>query len=131
MELNVTAAFRAIDPGMIFNSPANLGADAAKITWDNAMRAAADAGPLHTAEQREAFRQYVRGFGAWNADEIAAWTPLELNALALQCLAAEMREGGLDTGGTWEEYAALSQTGQCSGALFRGGDGQIYFSMEG
>lgn len=114
MELNITEVFNSIAPDMLSNGVANIGADAAAITWRNAMSAATGMQPLDSAAKREAFRRYLRGFGAWTADEISAYTPLELNALLLQCIAADMREGGLDGD---------------SGRLFRGDDGQIYYYL--
>ena len=131
MELNITEAFNAIIPRQLSGSQAELGYAAGEITWNNAMAAATGMKPLDTAAKREAFRRYVKGFAAWDDAEISAWTPLELNALALQCIAAEMREGGLDDGATWEEYEEMSHAGQCAGNLFRGDDGAIYYYLGG
>ncbi len=78
-------------------------------------------------------REYAAGFGAWDDDEIAAWDAGECNALFVQLVSGDMREAGMDEGDLedfdWEEYEHHANVGQISGNIYRGDDGQIYYSL--
>ena len=135
MELNITEVFNAIAPMDYSASVAEIGANAGADTW----RAAVDDSPdymlLDTEEKREAFKDHIRGFGAWSDEEVAAWSDVELNALFLQMIAGDMREAGLHAGMTteeWAEYLEAAEAGQCDGNIFggpRSTDGQIYYYL--
>ena len=135
MELNITEVFNAIAPLDYSASVAEIGANAGADTW----RAAVDDSPdymlLDTEEKREAFREHIKGFGAWDAKEIAAWTDIELNALFLQMIAGDMREADLYAGMTaadWAEYQEAVDNGQVRGRIFGGPlstDGEIYYYL--
>lgn len=126
MELNITEFYNTA--GMIDYSAsvAEIGANAGKDTWEAACTDSNDYMILDDEEKREAFRQYVKGFGAWDDSEIAAWSDVELNALLLQMVAGDVRESCLGDGCTWEEYQTQSEQGQVSGRLFPN-DGQVYY----
>lgn len=125
MELNITEFFNTARPAYYSASAAELGDDAGAITWANAVDAA-DQWPdwLNTEDKREEFRTYVRTFGAWTGEEIAAWTDEGLTALLIQFIAGDIRE---QDGKTWPEYLADSEAGCVSGNLYRGDDGEIYY----
>jgi hypothetical protein len=126
MEINITQFFNDCNPCNYSASVMELGQNAGKVTWNNALYA--DLTLLDTPEKLQAMRDWARASGGWNTEEIAAWSDNELNALFIQLIAGDMRENGSDS---WPEYEALSQAGQVSGCLFEGVDGEIYYQLEG
>lgn len=70
-----------------------------------------------------AFRDHMRGYGAWDDSEIDAWTNRECNALLIQMVSGDAREaerlcpgdglGDID----WTAYEALAHAGTISGRL--------------
>jgi len=111
---------------------AERGKNAGAETWRNAKDEGASSPLLTTPEQIEALRAYVKDFGAWSDEEIAAWSDVECNALFIQLIAGDMREAGLDNDpdeSDWQEYQARAETGNCSGNIFRANDGTIYFDL--
>lgn len=76
-------------------SVAEIGEGAGRITWGNAI----NNGPqlLVSKDQRAAFREYLGTFGAWDRDEIDAFSDAELNALLVQRVAGDIREAGADS----------------------------------
>ena len=66
------------------HSAAEGGQNAGRETW-KASLAAAEATPLlDTPEKLQAMRDFALSSGGWDAEEVAAWTPQEVNALFLQ-----------------------------------------------
>ena len=130
MEINISRFFEGVDASEFSASVAELGQDAGKITWDNA-RSYANERPLLTSDaELNALRDHMRGFGAWEDDEIAGWDKDECNALLVQLISGDIREAGLDTNEPdWQEYEEGSQAGQYSGRMFCGVDGQIYYYL--
>lgn len=123
MEINITKFFNEAAPMDYSASVAEIGNDAGPSTWSASNEDSHDYFMLDTDEKREAFRNHVKGFGAWSDEEIAAWTDTELNALFIQLVSGDMREAGLHAGMTiedWQEYQRLSEEGQCSGNIFGG-----------
>jgi hypothetical protein len=57
---------------------------------------------LKDDDARDAARHWLKGFGAWTEDEIAAWSDDELNALVVQFVAGSIRE--MEAYDTPEEY---------------------------
>ena len=129
MEINITQFYNDANPATYSASVAELGDNAGRITWDNAVqRSALGSMLLDTPDKLEAMRAWAKSSGGWNDAEIAAWSDVELNALFIQLVSGDMREKG-DM--SWEEYQALSEAGTVSGALFEGVDGDIYYVLEG
>ena len=127
-EIDVTDFFTTASPRDYSASAAELGQDAGRITWGHACQDAPDYPHLDTEEKREAFREHIRGLGAWDDAEIASRSETELGALFLQCVAGDIREAGLDTEAPdWAEYQAGAESGQYSGRLCCGADGRIYY----
>ena len=128
MEIEVTDFFNQAAPMDYSASVAEIGQDAGAVTWRHACEDAPDYPLLDTEEKRDAFRDHIRGFGAWDDAEIASWSDTELGALLLQCIAGDIREAGLDTEAPdWSEYQAGAEAGQYSGRLFCGEDGRVYY----
>lgn len=134
MELNITAFFRGACPRDYFASIAEIGADAGRATWQAACDDSEDWPILDSDDKREAFRRFVRSSGGWTESEIRAWSDSELNALCLQWIAGDMREGGIGPDSTpedWAEYETRAESGQCSGSIYRGDSGAVYWYCEG
>jgi hypothetical protein len=131
MEIDITTLTTEADMFEFSASMAERGMNAGPETWANA-KAEAEARPILSDDQLPEFRDYMRGFGAWDADEINAWDATECNALFVQFVAGDLREaeslcpgdgpGGID----WEAYAKLAEEGTCSGRIYPGDDGKIY-----
>lgn len=134
MDLNITQL--ADVPCFAFShSAAEGGRDAGRNTWQSAM-----AGPrplLSTPEEFQTVRDYFRAFGAWDDQEIAAWSENEIQALLLQFIAGEVRDSPAIGGGQadclseidWEEFQLQSEAGSVSGNLFRGDAGKYYVGL--
>lgn len=126
MELDVTHMVEnADDMPELFGSVAELGQNAAKYTWNNAKAYAEDKPLLTNDDMRDNAREFLKGFGAWEAEEIAAWTDTELNALIVQFIAGDIRE--MEAFDSEEEYREASENGQVSGRLGKGDNGRWYF----
>lgn len=89
MELDITALLEK-DLFPFSHSAHEGGENAGRNAWDNAKEE--NLSLLDTDEKREAFRDYVKTFGAWEEKEILAWDDVELNALLLQIIAGDVRE---------------------------------------
>ena len=111
------------------------GENAGQNTWNAAKEAGKDSPILQTPEQLQALRDYVKGFGAWEDEEIAAWDDAECNALFLQLVSGDVREAGWDSldEAEWDDEGVLidSHTGERSEncTVCRGDDGNFYFSL--
>lgn len=90
MELNITAFVREQDMFDFSHSAAEGGHTAGTDTW----RAAIAASPTYmfvNDATRDDIRDWVAEFGAWDRDEIDAWSDVELDALLLQFAAGDVR----------------------------------------
>ena len=132
MDINITHFFNTAAPMDYFASIAEIGEGAGRATWGAAVEDSPVYMMLDTAERRDAVRAYLAGFGGWTGEEVAAWSDTELNALFIQLIAGDMREGDLVpdmTAGAWAEYEALAQAGQCAGTMYRATDGEVYYAL--
>lgn len=122
-DIDITDFFNNAAPMDYSASPCEIGQNAAADTWRAACDDSEDYMMLSTPELREEFRDYVKGFGAWDEEEIAAWTDLELNALFIQMVAGDMREGDLEPESdseAWESYRRRAEEGSISGRIWHG-----------
>lgn len=131
MEIDISEFFRTENHEDFSASAMEKGPQAGRLTWAAAMQAAAEPGPmLDTEDKLQALRDYVRGFGAWDAEAIAAWTPEECNALFIQLVAGDIRESGIDTlEPDWATYQEDVESGRFSGNFYPGDDGRIWYSL--
>lgn len=122
------------DAGQFAASRAELGDNAGRITWQNACNAV-DQIKLTPEEIQEA-KDYIRTWGAWEDEEIDAWTDDETKALIIQSAAGDYREAescwsdelnDIDWDG---EYQKRAEAGRVSGNLFMA-DGKLYLSFCG
>ena len=134
IEINITRFVR--NAGMIdyFASVAEIGANAGPATWRRACEDSPEYTMLATDDQREAYRAHILAYGAWEPEEIAAWSDGEINALLMQEIAGDVREieslcGGIPGSPEFDaqEYESLTYDGTLSGRLFVGSDGEIYY----
>jgi hypothetical protein len=91
--------FAYTEPWDCSNSVANMGDQAGRVTWANALKVAEDheswlLTPL--APACEAVRCWAEDTGAWYAAEREAWTEVECLALLVQSVAGDLREIGAD-----------------------------------
>lgn len=134
MELDITAFVRGeAEPFDFSRSAAEWGPDAGLSSWRNAI-AQAEASPLLTTpEHFDAMRDFIKGFGAWDADEIAAISDADLNAMLIQFISGDMRESGMDACDPddfdWAEYERRAEEGQIFARIYRGDDARIYFYL--
>lgn len=130
MDINITRFFREADPFEFSASRAERGQNAGAETWANAKREGEESPLLTTPEQIDALRDYVKDFGAWSDEEIAAWSDTECNALFIQLVSGDIREAGLDTDSPdWAQYQKDSEKGRIAGNLYPGDDGEVYYSI--
>jgi hypothetical protein len=127
MEIDITEFFRNAAPRDYSASAAELGQDAGRITWNHAIEDSPDYMLIDSDEKREAFRAFVDGFGAWSAEEIAAWSDIELNALCLQWIAGDMREGGMRADWSADDWKEYESDDSISHNIFLADDGKVYF----
>lgn len=121
------------DCGQLSGSIAELGNNAGRITWNNAMQAAESAWPDMTAEQIQSLKDYFGEIGAWDDEEREAWSDTETKALLIQMIAGDIREAesccwdddkdGID----WEQYNLKAENGRLCGRMYLGDDGRCYY----
>lgn len=130
MEINITGFFYSGQAHLYSASAAELGENAGKITWANALAYANKHRMLDTEDQFEAFTAFVKDTGGWTQEEISHWNNHELNALFVQFVAGDIREGGLSAPHQdWEQYQADCETGLVSGRIFKSEDNQVFYDI--
>lgn len=135
MEINITKFFNESDAHEYSGSRMERGDNAAQETWSNAVSAASDSALLKTKEELQAMRDWAKSSGGWDAEEIAAWSDTEVNALFIQFVSSEIRQieslCSDDNGETdWEEYEKQANAGRISGNIFKAISGDIYYSLD-
>jgi hypothetical protein len=127
LEINITHMVEdAEEMPMLSGSCAELGSNAGKITWRNSLEYA-EGKPLLQPDQIQEVKDYFAEFGAWDAEEIAAWTDAEVQALAVQWVAGTIRE--MEYYDSYDEYQKAAEEGRADGMIFQtGGQWYFYFS---
>ena len=130
MEINITDFFYTGQAHLYSASKVELGENAGKLTWLNALGYANKHRMLDTEDQLEAFRQFVKETGGWTQEEMSHWTNHELNALFVQFVAGDMREARLDTPlPDWEQYEIDAMEGRVSSRFFKSEDNQVFYDI--
>lgn len=131
MEINITRFVDEACPRDYSASVAEIGASAGPDTWRAACDDSDDYGFLSTAEELQSFREWLKPFGAWDAEEIAAFSDNELRALFTQWVSGDMRECGIEDGCNWADIVARQSEGQAPSNIWRNdGTGEVFFSLE-
>ena len=135
MELDITDFVRNADPCEFSASRAEIGNDAAKITWNATLQEAANT-QFITADNRDELERWVQEFGAWEQADITAWSFDECNALLIQFISGNLREleslcfsASGEHGINWRKAGILADKGTISGNIYKGDDGRLYFYM--
>jgi len=89
MEINITELID-IDLMQFSASPAEIGQNAGRITWENALKS--DICLIKNKEELRTCKDYLKEFGAWEESEIEEWGLNETNALILQMVSGDLRE---------------------------------------
>ena len=130
MEINITDFFYTGQAHLYSASKVELGEDAGKLTWLNALAYANKHRMLETEEQLEAFMAFVKDTGGWTQEEISHWTNHELNALFVQFVAGDIREAGLDKPHPdWEQYEIDAMEGRVSSRFFMSDNNQVFYDI--
>ena len=105
----------------------------AQDAWSTALAFAAKHPVLNTPQAQGAMRTHLLGDGAWEGEEIADMTAIELTALLVQLIAGDMHEGGLNaesTEGDWARYEQDGHDGRVPSNLYRADyDGRFYYDF--
>lgn len=125
MEIDITDFFNQCAPMDYSASRAEIGDSAGAMTWRAAMDDSEDHPLIATDDEREEFRAHIKGFGAWDSNEIAAMSHQELNALMIQMVAGDMRECGLDV--EEPDWVAYEENCTAASRIFLGDDGRVYY----
>ncbi len=135
LELNVTAFVTSANPRDFSGSIATHGKNAAKETYGAALEEAGESPLVSDPKDLEQVRAWLKAFGAWEPEEIAAWSPVELNALLIQYISGDLNEaqtlhpgdgpGGID----WDSYREDQESGRCSSMLFLAAGDKVYASI--
>jgi hypothetical protein len=138
MEIDVTE----IVQGMVVDTPRFISGSflgtwpdpdtRAQDAWGAALSFASKHPVLNHREDIAAMRAHLLGYGAWEGEEIANMTAIELTALLVQLIAGDMHEGGLhaaSTEGDWAEYEVDGIAGRVPWNLSRGDDGRFYYDL--
>ena len=128
MKIDITDWIAQTDPSMLSGSVAELGPRAGKITWQNSCDAVSEFNPLPDADALQEFREWLKPWGAWDDDEIAAMSDDHLRALCLQWIAGDWRECFEDQEPNWEDYQIRAESGSCPSSFYES-DGRIYWDM--
>lgn len=125
MELDVTHMVEDADNMIALSgSRAEHGENASRITWANSMLYGHIYPLLKTDDERDAARAHFKEYGAWTADEIDKWSEDELQGMACQEVAAQIRQMACAT--DYEDYQRLSEAGIVSGRLHRDDHGKWF-----
>lgn len=138
MEIDITDLFQALAETnlMLFSaSVAEMGEDVGSHTWANCMDRADpeqdDYIELLDDDGLQALRNHCRGFGAWDEEDIDAWSTQECEAIFIQLIVGDMREARLDPEDPdWEAYEKFCENQ--GGRLFGGPmstDGRVYYHL--
>jgi hypothetical protein len=122
MELNITRLVN-VDLMNYSASIAEIGDDAGKVTWNNALES--EIILVFTPEQIAEAKDYFRDFGAWEDEEIDGWSAQETNALVLQFVAGDLREYlEAKAGDDFEQWNENH-----GGRIFETEDGQYWYYL--
>lgn len=122
MEINITMFYNNTCPKDYSASAAEIGQNAAADTWQAALDDSEDYMMLDDDDKRQAFREFLREFGAWDDVDMG---DVALNALLIQFISGDIRAAGLDKGVTWAQYEASENAAR----LYKCHGGEVYYHI--
>lgn len=135
LEIDITDYVYDVEHSEISGSVAELGYDAAAITWRNSQEVARGVPFLATTAECDTARDWLAEFGAWEGEELCAMSDDDIRALVAQFVSGDVREaqllapgdgfGGID----WQELEQMQAAGTCAGYMGLGDNGRIYYSL--
>jgi hypothetical protein len=139
-EINITALIENPDfcPSDFSASIAEIGNNAGPDTWRACVEWVADS-PVVSPDALDCVRDYMKSSGGWNSEEISAMRDNELQALALQIIAGDLRNGfrlrfgvvpavsALD----WPAYQQGAEQGRWNSTFCRDDEGQVFAMIGG
>lgn len=131
MDINISILIESeFSPHDVYGSVMAHGEDVADITWSAALEYAEVLPNFFDTEEKEAaFRQHVEDMGFGSYDDLDTWGLMDLAALFLQLVAAEMVEAGFDPQNP--DWDLLANHEGCH--IFGGHhstDGEAYYALE-
>lgn len=139
-ELNITALLQNPDfcPSDFSASAAEIGNGAGPDTWRACVEWVTDS-PIFPPDELDSVRDYMRASGGWNDDEIHAMRDNELQALALQIIAGDLREGfrlkygfvPAESELDWPVYQVGAESGRWNSTFYRDDAGQVFATIGG
>lgn len=130
MEINITPFFYQGQAHLYSASAAELGENAGRITWLNALKVSSTYRFLDTLEKRSAFREFLVDTGGWTPSEVFSFNLQELNAILIQLVAEDIRESSLDVPfPSWTLHKEACEDGMISSRLFKSEDNQVYYDI--
>ena len=132
MDIDVTDFLASTDCGLLSGSVTELGPNAGRITWANSINATKKFNPLPDADALQEFRDWLKPWGGWSEEEIAAMSDDHLRALCAQWIASDWREcfDCDPDGADWSEYEIRASEGNCPSSFYRDDTGRIFWQME-
>ena len=132
MDIDVTDFLASTDCSLLSGSVAELGPSAGRITWANSTEATKGFNPLPDADALQEFRDWLKPWGGWSEEEIAAMSDEHLRALCAQWIASDWREcfDCDPDGADWSEYEIRASEGRCPSSFYRDDAGRIIWQME-
>ena len=131
MDIDITRFVMEEDSYEFSASVAEIGANAARITWDNAKQQAKDSPLLSSEEELQALRDHVQGMGF--GEEVQQYGADDCNALFIQLISGDMREAGMDSDDMevfdWSQYEIDCQAGQLAGRIQQWDNGRIGYYL--
>lgn len=124
MEIDITHLVEEHDCSLLSGSVAELGTNAAKLTWDNCLNEVNFKPLLKTPENIAEARAYFKEFGAW--DDLDSCPDSEIEALTIQYIAGTIRE--MESYDTFEEYEQAEIAGEATSGIFKH-EGKFYFQL--
>lgn len=112
-------------------SVAEIGSNAGAATWQASIEESEEFDFLPTPELLQEFREWLKPWGGWSEDEIAAMSDAHLRALCLQWIAGDWREcfdcspDAVD----WDDYGTRASEGNCPSSFYRDDAGLIFWDM--
>jgi len=129
--IDVTRFIRTCSMRDFSASVAEIGADAGPATWRASMEESEEFDFLPTPNLLQEFREWLKPWGGWSDDEIAAMSDQHLRALCLQWIAGDWREcfdcspDAVD----WHDYGTRASVGNCPSSFYRDDAGLIFWDM--